>query len=500
MRATFNSLLCILALNPVLAQLDYEWLGQLSDDDGTQMIRLQDRDAQVRLTIYDFIASHYEVELIRSGQSMAFNVEDPVFNISCELSPDEKGRLVGTCHSINKNYEIELEKRVPLDAEGFDPYLGHYRTDNGAVFLVTKNQQTLHLHSPISGEYVVLKYLGSNRFHSRTGEYYAFDENPLRKESLEWIGKNNRRIRAQRFDPFTIEEIKFITRLDTLYGSLYLPKNKSELPAIMLALGAGRFDRHAYALEAEIMAGYGIASLVVDFPGTGKSTGNLHDNTFRMKCDMTKDVFRQLQQHSRIDAKRVGIRGGSQSGRIALMAAAELSDIAAVISVNVPVQTQMETQLYAIQQFLRSRGYDENTNIETVGLWQEYFEQIVQGKIDTTLLAKFQNHLNTHEGIYLPNPPNTEIPRSPHAEDLISDPTLVLNQIACPVLFQLAKLDERVPYESTFNNIQSCILQDNKNNMDIISYEFTSHNLMLPGYQIVPGLFMQKINWLKKHL
>ncbi len=493
---------CLFFSSMLFGQSTYEWLGSLQHYNGHTFIRLKKTENYNRLTHYGYISEHWKItHEIKKENHWEFSSTNGIDQMDCTLtSGNAENEFNGTCQQNNISYKINLELRQSLDEEQFDPYLGYYKNGQNEIFIVRKNQGTLHLLSPISGEFVVLKYLGDDRFYSRTGEYYSFRGTDVLKSELNWHGINGQIISASRFIPFEIEEVTIFTRHDTLRGSLYLPNHQNNTPAMLLALGAGRFDRYAYAMEAEIMAAYGIASLVVDFPGTGKSSGNLHDNTFQMKSDMTVDMHKFLQNHSRIDPSRVGIRGGSQSGRIALMAAAQSADVAAVISVNVPIQTQKETQLYAINQFLRMRGYSEDINVQVTNIWRQYFDQIIHGAIDTNLLLELRTVLKHYPEIYLPNPPTTALPRSPHAENLTSDPAPLLSKINCPILYQLSKLDERVPYASSINNINKALSENPALKFDIISYEFADHSLMLPGYQIVQGLFMDKIIWLKKHL
>ena len=496
-------LLCFDA-KPALTQdvMPGEWLGSIETYDGQRACRLRTRDDKTQLTIYNHIANHWLVaEVNQDENKISFKAMDGPSHMSIygELNGNQN-KFTGHAKMQNITYKIVLQRRISLSPKEFEPYLGFYQTADKQIFYIKENQQTLHLHSPISGEYVVLKSIGKDLFHTRSGEQYSFSKMVDGKNDLLQWRSREFVLTANRFDPYKIEEIVFFTNQDTIYGSLYLPKDKLNNPAVMLALGAGGYDRHAYSLEAELLAAEGIASLIVDFPGTGKSSGNRHDITFDEKRDMTVDIFRDLQKHPKIDASRCGIRGGSQSGRIALMAASKIPDIAAVISVNVPLKSQLETQLFAIGQFLRSNGVDEKSNSDVVHLWSKYFQQVAVGAIDTSLVLEIAAYRKMNGEVYLPTLPSTNLPRSPHASDLRSNTTEILSEITCPVLFQLAVLDERVPFTSTRQAITKAVANKPSLNFTIIEYPFANHGLMLPGYQITQGLFTDKIKWLKKHL
>lgn len=109
-----------------------------------------------------------------------------------------------------------------------------------------------------------------------------------------------------------------------LVGDLQTPKASGKVPGVLL-LNKAAGDRHVYKALAGYLADRGIASLRLDLRGHGEST-----NLGRFIPDQATDKDREtmiwsaeadvvaahrfLKSHPRIDARRIGVVGGSYSG------------------------------------------------------------------------------------------------------------------------------------------------------------------------------------------
>jgi hypothetical protein len=113
---------------------------------------------------------------------------------------------------------------------------------------------------------------------------------------------------------FNGEEVSFRNGDVTLSGTLLLPLTKGPHPAVVFLHGSGAEGREATRFLAEYFTEHGIASLIYDKRGVGKSTGDWQRSDF---ADLAADAIaavRFVQQRNEIDPKKIGIHGHSQAG------------------------------------------------------------------------------------------------------------------------------------------------------------------------------------------
>lgn len=127
--------------------------------------------------------------------------------------------------------------------------------------------------------------------------------------------------------PYKEESVSFTNAQYTFNGTLTLPENFSKnTPVVLMVTGSGQqnrdeelFSHKPFAVIADALARQGIASLRYDDRGWGDKSVNF--------ADFTTDDFRQDAAAAlpllRKRFNKVGIRGHSEGGTIAMMLAAE---------------------------------------------------------------------------------------------------------------------------------------------------------------------------------
>jgi dienelactone hydrolase len=116
--------------------------------------------------------------------------------------------------------------------------------------------------------------------------------------------------------------------LDGIAWCLWLPAGEGSWPAVMVLHGAGsRKENHADYARAAIA--HGLAALTFDNRGHGDTEGPLGDGV----VGDLRAVAAWLAARPEIEGGRIGVRGSSMGGLLAIHAAAESDDVAAAVAI-----------------------------------------------------------------------------------------------------------------------------------------------------------------------
>jgi uncharacterized protein len=117
-------------------------------------------------------------------------------------------------------------------------------------------------------------------------------------------------------------------RLDGIAWSLWVPLGAGPWPAVIVLHGAGsRKENHADYARAALA--HGLAALTFDNRGHGETEGPFGE---RMIEDLGA-LAAWLAARPDVDGRRIGVRGSSLGGLLAIHAAAESDDIAAAVAI-----------------------------------------------------------------------------------------------------------------------------------------------------------------------
>lgn len=121
---------------------------------------------------------------------------------------------------------------------------------------------------------------------------------------------------------------------------LNLPEGAANPPVVLMMHGftggkneftVGGTQTGLFALMAATLAQSGIASLRIDFTGSGESSGDWAQTTFSGQIADAVDAFDYLQTLPKVDGSRVGILGYSQGGLVGAHLAAARPEAHAVV-------------------------------------------------------------------------------------------------------------------------------------------------------------------------
>jgi uncharacterized protein len=117
-------------------------------------------------------------------------------------------------------------------------------------------------------------------------------------------------------------------RLDGIAYRLWFPFERGPAPAVMILHGAGsRKENHVDFARAAVA--HGFAALTFDNRGHGETEGDLAPSVVR---DLQK-LVRLLADRPEVDETRIGVRGSSMGGLLAIHLAATTESVAAVVAI-----------------------------------------------------------------------------------------------------------------------------------------------------------------------
>lgn len=374
-------------------------------------------------------------------------------------------------------------------------YSGTFMDNNGNVSIFENLFGGIRVISPFSGNTMFLKQLQRNIFWTTSGEKWVFNKSI---DIVTHISLQGKKTILKKKKLFNIKEVWIPHNKDTLYGKLFMPINtKKQNPGCLILQGGGSVGLKNYEYEAHFLAANGIAILLCNKAGEGKSKGesNFNYQTFVEKTAEYNALFEFLKTQPNIDKSKVGVHGISEGGRLALRLGAYNNDVAFILAGAAPIMSFIDGQLYAMNQLHRDLNINETTNLKVQNIWKTYYDNIINGKIDKSNIDLANSLRNIHPRFFLP-PNSTEVPGSPRKEDLFGSKSFkYLSKIKSPILLQYGENDHRVnPYKS-LDNFRRNI--NKTTSWKKIIYKRANHSFMSPEFQIATNYLKDKINWLK---
>jgi dienelactone hydrolase len=234
--------------------------------------------------------------------------------------------------------------------------LGAYRLDNGGV-LVLADYRRLGL--PVwSIDYT------SGAFHALRALGAAFDAGPavlstapsvgrisVTGQRLTWAPRSAAPVSGTRL-AVTQYEVRFPSGKAVLAGTLSIPAGPGRHAAVALVHGSGPALRDEGQFLTGLFLEHGIAVLAYDKRGNGESTGtypgeSATDSNIDVYARDADAALRFLSRQPDLDARHLGLFGGSQGGWIVPLAAARTKLVSFAIMQSGPTVTVGESDVFS---------------------------------------------------------------------------------------------------------------------------------------------------------
>ncbi len=280
-----------------------------------------------------------------------------------------------------------------------------------------------------------------------------------------------------------------------LRGTLTLPENSYNAPAVILVSGSGPQNRNSeifghkpFWVIADYLTKQGIAVLRYDDRGTADSEGNFSTATTYDFADDAEAAFEFLKNHKGINSRKIGIIGHSEGGIITPMLAAKRKDIAFIVMLAGPGSSgedilYQQTRLINLAEGKKKKEINKDirflSKIYKIAKSDKSYKEAV---ISIRKLYKRKTFLMSKKKIEQKNLSKqfSEIViqqvLSPWFREFIKiQPADYLSKVKCPVLALAGNKDLQVPPDPNMSNIKAFLSEAGNNNVTTIVLDNLNH-------------------------
>jgi pimeloyl-ACP methyl ester carboxylesterase len=325
---------------------------------------------------------------------------------------------------------------------------------------------------------------------------------------LRWRERGGAEGVARRSDSYgySQEEVTFKSGGIELAGLVLSPRTKGRHPGAVLVhgSGAGSRDNIGTFVIANHLALQGVAVLLPDKRGAGKSGGDWKGADF---WDLSNDALaavRVLQGRAGVDARRVGLVGLSQGGWIAPLAAARSRQVAYVVNVSGPAVPVKEQMRHETVQDLKRAGAPEAAIEDVLGLFR-LLERYLRGEAPWEEYEAALKEKRSGAGAAL----FREFPGSPDDWQLAFyhriggfDPVPFWRRLDIPALIVYGELDEtqKTPVRESVRRLREAFQGKDPGRWTIRVFESTGHGFGDAKTKQIRKDFLDFVaGWVKEH-
>lgn len=279
-----------------------------------------------------------------------------------------------------------------------------------------------------------------------------------------------------------LQDVAFSNNRVQLAGSLYRPEGSPPYPALIVlhAANGGTRDYPFYQHLIEYLPSQGIAVLLYDRRGSGKSTGDFERADFNDLAGDAIAAIDYLHSQNDIDIRKIGVYGVSQGGWIAPLVAAQRPDVAYLIIVSGSGVSPAKQMEYAAITVLRKAGFSEDIVARAVDL-RNRVNQYYRGKLPFETVKSDIDRVQEEPWFpYTFLGSSDQLPRDVTQDkwyyELDYDPLLAWHRVAQPSLFLFAEDDQWVPVQESIVNFRS--VTKHLRDVTMLEIDGTDHLMM----------------------
>jgi pimeloyl-ACP methyl ester carboxylesterase len=303
-----------------------------------------------------------------------------------------------------------------------------------------------------------------------------------------------------------VEDVTFRNGDVTLHGLLLLPAGPGPFPAVVWTHGSGNQDVTTdwYRDRAYLVSRVGIASLIYDKRGVGRSSGEMLAFPRSYAADALAGVA-LLQNRGDVQRDRIGVAGMSQGGGIAALAAVMSPDVRFIVAGSVSGISTAEQNDNVVRNFLPARGGSPELldSVMTLRRRLDAFHRTGEGRAALERdLAAFPRR-EWFMDWWLPAPPIERYDADVVAM-LYEEPRELWKEVRTPALVIWGEADAAVPAARSHQVIRGALRVASNRNRLMRIFAGASHGLTLPGvddvpwtWRMAPGAYELIAEWIR---
>ena len=307
---------------------------------------------------------------------------------------------------------------------------------------------------------------------------------------------------------FTQEEVTFRRPEIMLSGTLLLPQSKGPHPAVVFLHGSGAEGRFAARFLAEHFTRHGIAALIYDKRGVGRSTGDWKRSSFDDLAGDAIAAIDLLSQRKEIDAQRIGIYGHSQGGSIAPMVASRSSKVAFVIAGAGGGIPMYEGEINSLTNQVIAAGISGADLADATAFVRSLVDVLRTGEGREQLEATSEKVKNTNWYQILRPPPRDHWFWAFYKRIADYNPADHWTKVTVPVLLVYGERDRTVPVAASISNIDRALGKAGNRDYTFVMLPRASHSFTIepePGQpfewtRIAPGFPDLLTSWINQRI
>jgi uncharacterized protein len=224
----------------------------------------------------------------------------------------------------------------------------------------------------------------------------------------------------------------------------------------------------------------GIATLIYDKRGSGKSTGDWKSADFNVLASDALAAVGFLQQQDGINPKKIGIHGHSQGASIAPLIASQSKSVAFVLADAANGVPMWQSEIFSQQAYVRELGLKGNDLVNA----EQFIERAVQvERTGSGLEALIREHtaaLQSGQAWAKETAPPEEDSYFWKFFPIIANynPADYWRRVTVPVLIVEAGKDERVPVDSSIAAIQQALKEGRNSDYTIVVFPNAPHTFV----------------------
>lgn len=474
---------------------DSEWVALVGGNPGTLVRVSHDPNLQLRIDIPSRLRFRIPLTQVPSpgaiGEYRSDVADTGTFRIYATGVGDD---LAGTLESNNSTTTLAFSPIRTHDAQSFARFIGTYEEGARTLLVCVRGDDAAQVPFYAEGDAIVRLYpLGSERFVSELGEELEF----IDPRTLTVSARGDTMRALHRVVPYEIREVTFASAGVELSGTLLVPLNQRCRGGIVLMHGSQPGERDFYRVFADCFVGAGVAALVFDKRGFGRSGGTRASSLLDRARDAAAAV-RFLRGAEGIDGAPVGLWAFSNGTWSAPMVAAGMEDVAFLAMVGAagvsPAEAETHRKLVELAEWgvprhlleiarsAWSLAYALVSGSPVVPGWEAQYEAIVERLAAAPEVARIPLAPYARDNPWLAPVP----PRLPPGElaghagrvpEMAHDPVEDYIRVRCPVLFLTGSDDPNVPALESVARVRAALEASGNRAHEIAVLEGAAHFL-----------------------